>query len=145
MSSRKSRGRKLPPLSGDLHSDDGVDPREFFGGSSRKPDRRKGLQLCAQVARTLDLVLSGGCGDPILGDLQVVSVTVNQTRGASGSGCLLVTLEMRGAASPERVQEALGRLAQARGMLRSEVAASISRKRVPELTFRVLAAGEARP
>ena len=148
MSSRKSSRRQQPPLCGSVHSDDGVDPAEFFGRSSGGASshrgnrgRRKTLQLCAEVARTLNAVLTGGCGDGVLSDLRVLSVEP----APGGGNCLLVTLELEGPSDAVRIGVALARLGLARGLLRSEVAASVSRKRVPELTFRVLAAGEARP
>lgn len=48
---------------------------------------RKTLQLCSQVADTLNYVLSGDCGDELLQNLQVASVVP-----APNSSQLLVTV-----------------------------------------------------
>ena len=75
-------------LCGEIHEDDGVDPREFFksGRGPRKQDH-KAKQLCRQAAETLDQVLSGEIGDPRLACLRVVSV-----QPAPDASRLLVTV-----------------------------------------------------
>ena len=60
-----------------------------------------------------------------------VSPAPNSTR-------LLVTVGAAGAGRIEDVERALERLHQAAARLRTEVAAAITRRRVPELSFRVL-------
>lgn len=56
----KHTREKMLELCGDIHEDDGVDPREFFKTSHEsKKDDYKARQLCRQVAETLDQVLSG--------------------------------------------------------------------------------------
>ena len=119
---------------GELHEDDGVDPRDYFSsGTSRHRRSRKTKQLCRQVAETLDLVLSGDCRDEILQSLQVVSVVP-----APNSSRLLVTVV---AGLPDAQLDRgliLNRLDKQSGRLRSEVAASINRKRAPMLVFNVL-------
>ena len=130
--------RRIPP--DDLRSGcaepgpgDGDDPRfDRRDFSARRPGR-KALQLCGQVARTLSAVLAG-CGDGVLRDLLVVSVTP-----APNSSRLLVTLAPApgSSADPARVSE---RLEGARGLLRREVAAAIHRRRVPDLTYQLRAA-----
>ena len=96
---------------------------------SRAPDAqgRKALQLCRQVAEALHWAL-GGCGDAVLHALRVVSV-----EPAPNAVRLLVTVEADGVAPVA----ALEHLRRAAGLLRSEVAAGINRRRAPELTFRV--------
>ena len=107
---------------------DGHDPRFDRHDFSARGPGRKALQLCGQVARTLAAALAG-CGDAVLRDLVVVSVTP-----APNSSRLLVTLSPAPGAAPdaEQVHEHLGR---ARGKLRGEVASAIHRRRVPDLTF----------
>src|SRR5262249_35734345 len=96
---------------------------------ARVPNR-KALQLCDQVAQTLGFVLVGECGDDLLRDLVVEAVVP-----APNSAHLLVTVAMPAdGPDPARVLE---HLQAAMGMLRSEVAAAIHRKKVPLLTFRV--------
>ncbi|HET6880238.1 MAG TPA: hypothetical protein VFI31_08790 [Pirellulales bacterium] len=95
---------------------------------------RKTLQLCSQVADTLNYVLSGECDDELLRDLQVMSVVP-----APDASQLLVTVY------PVAVSDATfdavevrRRLMAAIGRLRSEVAAAITRKKVPKLLFHVV-------
>ena len=45
---------------GEIHDDDGVDPREFCKDNSHRNKKNyKVFQLCKQVAETLSLVLTG--------------------------------------------------------------------------------------
>lgn len=125
---------RLRALCGELHDDDGVDPREFFQ-PTRKRDKagRKARQLCRQVQKTLDQILSGETGDELLGALHVVSVT-----SSADSTALLVTVAAD--LSPDRFDRAAieVRLANISGRLRSEVAGAITRKRTPLLVFHLL-------
>ena len=113
-----------------MHPDDGVDPRDLFRSpTNRKVTNRKTLQLCSQVADTLNLVLSGECADEVLQSLHVVTV-----RPAPDASQLLVIV---GPSSAQNLDPlvALEHLARANGRLRSEVAAAIVRKRAPQLMF----------
>ena len=113
-----------------LAEDDGVDPRTIFRKPTGKVLNRKALQLCGQVARTLGVVL-GECGDEVLRNLTVAAVDP-----APDSSRLLVTVySLEGSTDQEAVVERLGR---AYGLLRGEVAAAIHRRKVPELTFRIV-------
>ena len=104
-------------------------------GIHKEPDR-KTLQLCAAAERALSLFLSG-CADDGLMELSVESVIP-----APDSGHLLATFR-RGAGGPAD-EEILERLARLRGAMRTEVAAAVSRRRAPELIFRLLPADAAR-
>jgi ribosome-binding factor A len=110
---------------------DGVDPRLEPRDTSRKVKNRKALQLCGQVARTLGLALAA-CGDEVLRDLAVASVVPAPT-----SARLLVTLYSLTLADTIEAEAVLQRLQRAAGLLRSEVAAAIHRRKAPELLFRV--------
>ena|ERR1043166_2696078 len=91
----------------------------------------KTLRFCKQVEEALAIAFAGGCGDDILGELGVESV-----EPAPDAGHLLVTVAFL---SKERIPdpvETLSRLHNATGWLREQVAAAISRKKVPELAFR---------
>jgi ribosome-binding factor A len=127
---RVSRRDLLSACSG-IGPDDGVDPRYDRPVDPRKVPNRKALQLCGQVADTLALVL-GECGDDVLRDLRVVSVAPAPT-----SARLLVTVA-RAAGAEEEVDQLAARLEQARGKLRSEIAAAVHRRKAPDLTFRVI-------
>jgi len=132
MSFKKSARGQKPPLCDALGPGDGVDTRKSFREPPGKVTNRKALQLCGQVARTLNEVLQGGCGDPVLHDLMVESV-----EPAPDSTRLLVTVSRSPACAriePGRVME---HLARATRMLRVQVAGAIHRKKVPELVFRI--------
>lgn len=83
---------------------------------------RKTLQLCSQVERVLALVVPA-------------DIVVRGVSPAQGASRLMVTIDVPGARSIEDLQSALGHLERLRGRLRCEIAAAISRKRAPELTF----------
>jgi len=140
MTSKKDTRRQLRALCGNVHEDDGVNPRDFFGGGSRKQVDRKSLQLCAQVKETLEFVLAGECGDEVLCGLIVASVVP-----AAGANRLVVTVELpRGSGGPGAT-DVLEHLARAAGLLRTAVAAAVCRRRVPELELRVAPATEVEP
>ena len=121
-------------LAAELHSDDGQDPKEFFRKSKQvKKTGRKALQLCSQVVDTLSLVLSGECGDEVLQNLLVAEVTP-----APDASQLLVVLTPAAGSPMLEADEVMAALRAASGRLRTEVAAAISRKRAPRLTFQFL-------
>jgi len=128
---RRFSGKPMPLLASERGPEDGIDPR-LAPRTRGKVSNRKALQLCRQVARTLGIVLAGGCGDAVLRDLQVLSVVP-----APDSTRLLVTLSFSGPDTVD-VGEALTRLHRAQGLLRSEMAAAIHRRKVPDLTFQIM-------
>lgn len=102
---------------------DGIDPR--YDREEKRVSNRKALQLCAQVADSLNLIFPS-LKDEILRELYVVSVVP-----APDSTQLLVTVQ-------GNHEDVANRLAVASGLLRTEVAQCISRKRVPNLKFRYI-------
>jgi ribosome-binding factor A len=98
---------------------------------------RKTLQLCRQVQRALMLALAGECGDDLLRDVLVDAVVP-----AGGAGHLLVQVNVPRDAS---ATEVVARLNNRVGQLRAAVAASISRKRTPMLSFIAVPANERDP
>lgn len=133
MTFRKRIHRDQRLLSSDVGPEDGIDPRYLprYPGRRGAPGR-KSLQLCEQVAQTLSGVL-GECDDDVLRDLLVTSVVP-----APDASRLLVTLTAAPSASSLDIAEVLQRLEQQRARLRAEVAAAIHRRRVPELTYRLM-------
>ncbi len=113
-------------------------PRRGRSGSNKthRPDR-KTLQMCSQVQRTLDQVLSGELDDDRLRDVYVVQVTP-----APDANCLLVTVAPLGFAKDFRPDEVMVRLAANTGRMRSELARAINRRKTPELMFRVVLDGD---
>jgi len=127
-------GKHAPPF---------VDPafaEALAGKSEPRGDRKqnyKALQLCRQVQRILTLELGGLGGDEMLRDLHVVEVTP-----AAGSSQLLVAVSIPANVS---VVDVLARLERAAPRFRAAVAAAITRKRAPELTFMPVARMEVLP
>lgn len=122
----------------ELHEDDGVDPRRYFNHYSGRSKRdRKTQQLCRQVERTLNQVLSGDFSDEVLQSLLVESV-----EPAPNAGNLLVTVSAANLDESHDSLTVMERLDCVTGHIRSEVAASITRKRAPRLTFRVVSLPE---
>jgi ribosome-binding factor A len=123
--------RAMRPLASDLGPEDGLDPRLERPDFSGRGPGRKVLQLCGQVARTLNEALAESADD-VLRDLTVVSVIP-----APSSVRVLVTVAITRSAQELTAEEALTHLHQAAGWLRTEVGSSISRRKVPELSFRI--------
>lgn len=135
MSIDKRTRERMRDLCGEIHEDDGVDPREFFKSNQhRRKGNYKTKQLCQQVAVTLEQVLSGEISDPALNCLRVLSA-----EPAPDASRLLVTLQadcLPQEFQPLKTQE---RLNQRLGQLRAAVSATITRRKTPGLSFVVLA------
>ncbi len=114
-------------------AEEAVAADSFRTGSRNHRDNRKARQLCRQVAETLDLVLSGDSCDELIQSLSVVSV-----EPAPNASRLLVIVSADLPAEQFDGQEIMQRLTAQAGRLRSEVAATIHRKKVPLLTFHLL-------
>jgi ribosome-binding factor A len=100
----------------------------------RARDRRrwadhKTLRLCRQVLEALQIGLAGECGDAVLQQVFVASVDPG-----SDPSKLEVTVDVPADLSPADV---LARLERAKGLLRTLAAQAISRKKVPDLIFRL--------
>lgn len=129
----KQKREQLLAFCGQLNEDDTVDPREFFRKKYRSKDS-KALRLCKQVEETLSLVLSGEVADDVLQGLEVFSV-----QPAPGTRRLLVVVRpLRDVCDRTTPDEIVNKLATAGGVLRQEVAAAISRRRMPSLVFEVI-------
>lgn len=116
---------------GEIHEDDGIDPRECFRGSrSHNKQDRKAKQLCRQVAETLDQILAGETGDDLLRELRVVDVIP-----APDASRLQVSVRPYCGVERFAPEELKERLAQVMGFLRTAVASAITRRKAPSLTF----------
>jgi ribosome-binding factor A len=111
-------------------ADDGVDPRKFFQSARERRPHRKTLQLCGQVRRVLDLVLTGECDDDLLRELLVQDV-----QPAPDASRLMVTVMPIDPHLARRHDQILQRLAAITPRLRSEIANSIHRRKTPQLLF----------
>jgi len=114
-------------------------PRPDFNRGLGRVENRKALQLCSQIAETLALVLAGECPDDLLRDLLVESVVPFPSASR-----LLVTLVPAASAGTAPLEQYIVHLEQFKGLLRSEVASAINRRKVPDLVYRVLLAGDPR-
>lgn len=133
MKKRKNKN-DLRALCAEVHEDDGVDPRIIKRRRQSSEDRnqnRKTLQLCKQVSRALSMTLAGDCGDAMLREVEIVRV-----EPAPNSGRLAVVVRLGLTTEAQTHRAALQRLQLAESFLRSQIAASITRKHVPELVFR---------
>jgi hypothetical protein len=110
---------------------DGLDPRrerrDAHATSQREKRSRKDVQFCGHVRELIDDALRARCGSDLLRRLACVDVAP-----APHIGRLRVTVEIPGDVP---VSAALRELERARGYLRTCIAESTSRKRVPELFF----------
>ena len=93
---------------------------------------RKDLQLCRQVFDALTYALAD-IDDPIVDDLALASVVP-----APNSSRVLVTLVAMRPDIDSDVESVLASVREHADELREEVAAEITRRRVPELVFRVV-------
>lgn len=98
--------------------------------SARRP-ARKTLQLCGQVARTLNGVLAG------LADDVLRNLLVDRVEPAPDESHLLVTVRPMVPADDLHPAAILAHLAQACGLLRTEVASALTRRHTPNLSFQV--------
>jgi ribosome-binding factor A len=128
MSNPKRRHQGPPPCES-RGPDDGIDPKLLFRPESRRRDDRGVLRLCSQARDALTYALAD-CGDETLQSLRVDAV-----QPAPDATRLAVTVR---AADETKAATARERLASAAGMLRTEVAGFLRRRRAPELVFRVL-------
>lgn len=134
MALNKRMREQMLAMCGEIHEDDGVDPREFFKtGRGPRKQGHKAKQLCRQAAETLDLVLSGETGDHRLARLRVVSV-----QPAPDASRLLVTVIADCTNEDYCREETETRLQASAGRLRTAVAAAITRRKAPTLAFVLL-------
>ena len=130
---RRQAPSSLPLPCDAVGPDDLIDPKLLLRPSREQRGDRGARRLCSQVRETLTFALAGSCRDEVLQSLYVADVAP-----APDATRLAVTLI---AFDPALIETARARVALVAAMLRSEVAASIHRRRAPELVFRV-AAGE---
>ncbi len=131
MSHHKDRKPDWQQLSSTRSEEDGADPRDFFKPQQQRRPHRKTLQLCSQIQRTLEYVLSGEMDDDVLRGLMV-----QQVRPAPDATRLLVTVMPLD--EEVSVESILHRLSIVSGRLRTEIARSINRRKTPQLSFEVM-------
>jgi hypothetical protein len=142
---RKADLKDLRSLVGDVRDEDGIDPRDLARHRSRNPDRtgpgqahgtHRQEQFLSQVHTAIDAALQSAA-TPILNSLAVQDV-------ARYGGSVLVVLAPQTPEIGVDIQAANAALERASSMLTREVAAAITRKDVPHLSFVVLPASAKR-
>ena len=134
---RKHRSRvtreSLEAHCGQLGVDDCVDPHDYFRTDRRSSkENRKSLRLCRQVFHCLSMVLAD-CDDAMMQSLSVADVIP-----APDSSRLLVLLDMDRQVTDVTSEQLLARAVAQVPRLRSEIASSIHRKRVPTLALQIV-------
>ena len=115
-----------------IGDDDGRDARGFNGTPSTDRHHNqtyRQLRLCRQISQTLSLVLS------YVPDEELRGLQVDAVEPGKNMSCLTVRLRPDTMESPVSRDEILGRLRKLEGWLCAELAASITRKRVPRLKW----------
>jgi ribosome-binding factor A len=112
--------------------------RFFFDLESARPDHRV-HSLCRQAQEAVSLAFAEAVADVRLDGAWVASVDP-----APGPGHLLVSVVLPPGADGDAVDAAWAALREMTPWVRSEVARAIHRKRVPELSFRVVVEAEAK-
>ena len=110
-------------------SDLDEDPYRRKARDRRRLADHKTLRLCRQVLEALQIGLAGECGDAVLQEVFVASVDPG-----TDPSKLEVSVEVPPDVSPA---DAMARLEHAKGLLRTLAAQAISRKKVPDLSFRL--------
>jgi ribosome-binding factor A len=121
------------PDPGPLTEED-LDDSEFFRRRERRHTphhRHKHQQLAAQVAAIVGEAIA------VLDDPRLSALVVVGAAPAPDAGRMVISVVDRDGGSVDDVAALLARV---RGTLRAEVAAGISRRRAPELSFAVVAA-----
>lgn len=109
----------------ELHPEDGVAPPRRSGERGRRQSSERKLRaLCSQVRRTLELVLPADL------ELEVRDVIPD-----ADPARLIVLLQAHG--GPGQLAELHARVEGLAPALRREVARAITRKRCPDLTYRI--------
>jgi len=114
--------------------EDGLDPREYFRKRGVKPVNRKALQLCSRVRDALSWILSSEFDDEVIQGLDVVQVLP-----APSTAHLLVWVTPSLSAPVTNYNVLMQHLHAVMPRIRVLVAASIHRRKAPELTFLVVA------
>jgi ribosome-binding factor A len=122
-------------LCDELDHEDGVDPRVLARKYKETATNHKNQQLCKEAQHTLSLVLNGELRDPVFDNLEIVDVSTNKD-----GQFLLVSINHINTGTPPDEKQILNRLQAIQGYIRSAIAQSVNRKRVPSLKFKLLQA-----
>ena len=118
----------------DIYEDDGIDPRIFFKKPENRSSDRKVWQLCHQVRQTLEILWA---------EVELaVEWEIRDVTPAPHASRLQVTIIAEKTKVSERdIAELQHTIQSYQPRWREELALTIHRKRVPELTFQVMVFG----
>ncbi len=141
MSIPKRLRERMLEFCGSLSDEDGLNPRDDQSiHINRKQDTSvyRQRRLCRQITETLMLAISDA-PDPLVANAKVLLV-----RPRKANKSVTVRVAVTDDVDQRLLQE---RLKGCEGWLRSEIAAAISRKRVPRLIFEItrVETGDSRP
>ncbi len=120
-------------LCDEIGPEDGVDPRIIARAMDRKSKNHKSKQLGKEARHTLSMVFTGELSDPVFQDLEVVDVA------ATDDGqFLIVSLACIDTSVEIDETQILKKCRALQGYLRSAIAWSVKRKRVPALKFELI-------
>jgi ribosome-binding factor A len=131
MKNQSSWSKTAAKLCVEFGEEDGIDPRYLSEKTQRQQSSLKTLQLCKEALHVFSLVLTGEVQDPLLSDLQIVSVQPEQNGQA-----LCVTVCQTGFSSDVSEKAILAALQKVQGLLRCALAQALHRKHTPALTFK---------
>ncbi len=133
MYNSKFRRKTGTPPCDKIYEDDGIDPRLLRKNVYRIKKSNRGYRLCKQISDVLSILFSGACNDERLCTLGIESV-----EPAPDTSCLRITVFPLYSTPQPDPEAILLFLETAKSFLRKEVASEISRRRVPDFTFRVI-------
>lgn len=130
MNKTKNWLKQANKLCAEIGPEDGIDPRIITRAMDRKSNNRKARQLGKEARQTLTMIFSGELSDPVFQDIEVIDVS------ASDDGQFLnVTLTQVNTSDQLDEQVVLEKCKAVQGFLRSAIAETVKRKRVPSLKF----------
>jgi len=122
-------------LCDEIGPEDGVDPR-VLAHALETTKRSHTKQTTMQRGKnTLSLVLTGEVSDPALQNIEVIDITANE----DGQFLFVSVAHIASGVAPDEKQM-LNKLKTIQGYLRSAIAQSVKRKRVPALKFQLVLA-----
>ncbi len=134
MKDRKTWLKQAKQLCDSIGPEDGLDPRALAKASARTMSH-KNQQFCSAARHAIALVLSGELGDPAFQELELLDVSLNED-----GQFIIVTIRYFGDGLLANEQQAASKLQAVQGYLRSAIARSVNRKRVPGIRFNLFSA-----
>ena len=138
MKSDKKWLRTASQCCAEIGPEDGIAPRLLAKQQKVSKREHKQLQLCKRVNRTMDLLFLDESLDPALRDLVVDRVELS-----SNGRQFVITVLVDPNITSDMKNRIIDALANARGYIRTIVAQTIDRKRIPVISFRI--AGSDKP